>query len=308
MKRTDAIAISWLVCLLGCPSVTHLPPFGSTTAGSGAAGTDAQCVQNQLCVRGDRWDRSTCACVPDSGAAGAGGDAGTALCIETRLCVRGDHWDRATCTCVPDEAAGSGGSGAAGNGNSAGSGAAGGGAGAADDDAGVGTCIETQLCVRGRHWDRTTCACVSDSAAGSGGASGQSGAGGAAGMAFCVQNQLCVRGGHWDPMLCHCVVDGPPGETCGVDTCGANEHCCQVASAADGTCAPRCQSVCPGQPCKAPAPDAGAADSCSTARDCTGPLPHICALCAKPDGGVPSGSGCAHWACKQGQCTMALCD
>ncbi len=41
---------------------------------------------------------------------------------------------------------------------------------------------------------------------------------------------------------------------------------------------------------------------CTTAADCSGPLPQLCEVC---DGG---GSGCAHWACVAGQCDLAFCE
>jgi hypothetical protein len=40
---------------------------------------------------------------------------------------------------------------------------------------------------------------------------------------------------------------------------------------------------------------------CTTAADCSGPLPQLCQICA--DGS----SACAHWACVAGQCQVATC-
>jgi hypothetical protein len=283
----------WLVLLAGCHSLTYVP----REAGEAGSGDDiVRCVDSEYCVRGQHWDEDACECVPNEKPdAGAPRDAGGPACVDSQLCARGLRWDREQCACVPD--AGGGGSG-----------------GAMDEDAGP-QCVEDQLCVIGRHWDRSACACVLDApAGGSGGAAGEGGSGavaadggsgGAAGSAPCVDNQACIQGLHWDSSACTCV---PDDATCGDATCSPQERCCQVADPSDGTCVPRCESVCPGQPCLAPQPDAGAADSCEHASDCMGPLPHLCQVCGGLDDSLNPASGCAHWACRSKRCELAFCD
>lgn len=61
-------------------------------------------------------------------------------------------------------------------------------------------CVQTQLCVRGDHWDTETCSCVPDAVDGSGGAGG----GG-----VCIQNVVCVTTAHFDRELCRCVPNAP---------------------------------------------------------------------------------------------------
>lgn len=89
-----------------------------------------KCVQNVVCVKGDRWDPVTCKCVPactpkDCGAPppvaicpdgsapplSCEPDAttnmcrwhvGPCACVQNVVCVKGDHWDSQLCRCVPD--------------------------------------------------------------------------------------------------------------------------------------------------------------------------------------------------------------
>lgn len=71
-----------------------------------------------------------------------------------------------------------------------------------------------------------------------------------------------------------------------------------VAGNADGDIVPR--STPPGDHPRMS--DGGyASTQCSTASDCTGVLPHICAMCS--DGGV----ACAHYICVAGECRVAIC-
>jgi hypothetical protein len=180
-------------------------------------------------------------------------------------------------------------------------GSAGAGSAVVKSDAGQ-VCVENQLCIRGSHWDTQLCKCVPDEVAGSTAAAG-------GGAPVCVETALCVRDAHWDSVLCRCVLDSPDagaGETCGASTCATAEHCCQVASAVDGTCIPQCSRVCRAQPCKAPN-DAGAAQRCQSASDCSGPTPHLCASCVNANGG-PQGSACAHWICSEGSCQIGICE
>jgi hypothetical protein len=275
----------WLGVLLSAGCFRASPP-GSGAAGAGGAvvKTDAGpvCVENQLCIRGSHWDSVLCKCVPDEVAgSSAAGAAGAPVCVENVLCVRDAHWDSVLCKCVLDEVAGSSAAGAG----------------------GAPVCVENVLCVRDAHWDSLLCKCVPDEVAGSS-------ATGAAGAPVCVERVLCVRDAHWDSVLCKCVLDNPDagaGETCGASTCAADEHCCQVASASDGTCMPQCSRVCRAQPCKAPSEDAGAAQPCQAASDCSGPLPQLCASCVNANGG-PQGSACAHWICKAGSCEIGICE
>jgi hypothetical protein len=184
-------------------------------------------------------------------------------------------------------------------GNPSGSGTAG--AGGASDAGKV--CVENQLCIRGSHWDSTLCKCTPDQVAGSGAAGG-------GGAPVCVETVLCVRDAHWDSVLCRCVLDNPDAgaaELCGSKRCAANEHCCQVASRVDGTCTPECGAVCRAQPCRAPNEDAGAAQRCQAAADCSGALPQLCEVC-KDATGAPRGTACAHWTCAQGRCEVGICE
>lgn len=41
--------------------------------------------------------------------------------------------------------------------------------------------------------------------------------------------------------------------------------------------------------------------SCRTAAECRGFLPHICEVCSNGE------SACAHWACVSHKCTMEIC-
>jgi len=74
--------------------------------------------------------------------------------------------------------------------------------------------------------------------------------------------------------------------------------------------------ACGGSTSKDPSPDASTAapsatsssspppdgPACSTAKDCTGTLPHQC----RP--GCTTGTGCAHWTCPAGSCVVSYCD
>lgn len=294
MKPSSKSLWLWLVWLAGCHSLTYVPHEGGE---AGTGDSMLPCVDTKYCVRGKHWDRDACECVPDEKAdAGAPRDAGGPACVDTELCVRGRHWDRDACACVPDADAGGGGSGGTG-----------------EEDAGR-VCVENQACIAGAHWDPVKCACVVDQAGGSGGSAGEGGSGGvdapggsggAAGSEPCVDNQACIQGLHWDSIACTCVPDGAP---CGAATCSAQEQCCQVADPNDGTCVSRCSTVCPKQPCSAPPPDAGAADSCEQASDCKGALPQLCRICGVVDGDLNPASGCAHWACRDKRCELAFCD
>jgi hypothetical protein len=62
----------------------------------GGATPDGVCVQTELCVVGDHFDRTLCKCVPNTDG------AVDAACVQTQLCIRGDHFDRTLCKCVPD--------------------------------------------------------------------------------------------------------------------------------------------------------------------------------------------------------------
>jgi hypothetical protein len=90
----------------------HNPAMGCPSSSMCGAGCDPQvsgrcgCVETQLCIAGDHFDRDLCRCVPDAYAGGPTMDGGTpgrdAACVENVLCIRGDHFDRNLCRCVPD--------------------------------------------------------------------------------------------------------------------------------------------------------------------------------------------------------------
>jgi len=86
----------------------HNPAMGCASSSSCGSGCDPQvsgrcaCVETQLCVTGDHFDRDLCKCVPNADAS-TNTDAGKdAACIENVLCIRGDHFDTTLCRCVPD--------------------------------------------------------------------------------------------------------------------------------------------------------------------------------------------------------------
>jgi hypothetical protein len=113
------------------------------------------------------------------------------------------------------------------------------------------------------------------------------------GRCACAETQLCIVGDHFDGDLCKCVPNrdaaAPDAPTADarpkVDTGCIDNVLCIVGDHFDTTL---CKCV----------PNA---TGCSTGADCSGPLPALCREC--PDGG----SGCAHHACVDGQCTIAYC-
>jgi hypothetical protein len=104
------------------------------------------------------------------------------------------------------------------------------------------------------------------------------------GRCACVQTQLCIVGDHFDNTLCKCVpnLDAAPSDA---GRCIDNVLCIQGDHFDTSLC--RCVP--------------NGAGTCSTAADCTGALPALCQRCA--DGG----SGCAHFECVAGQCSIAYC-
>lgn len=113
------------------------------------------------------------------------------------------------------------------------------------------------------------------------------------GRCACVQTELCIIGDHFDKDLCKCVPNldagardaALPDAAPKVDAACIDNVLCVRGDHFDTTL---CRCV----------PDT---TSCSTAAECTGPLPALCRVCS--DGT----SGCAHFACVRGQCTVAYC-
>jgi len=174
-------------------------------------------------------------------------------------------------------------------------------------------CVEDQLCMVGLHFDRSRCSCVPNQDAGavdtpvidaraadtrvvdaatvdSHGIDASAADTRGIDVArptdtACIDNVLCIRGDHFDPALCRCVPDldaavdlGPRVDAACVETvlCVRGDH----FDPALCRCVP---------------------DGCSATSECTGALPALCQLCS--DGS----SGCAHFACVAGQCTIAYC-
>jgi hypothetical protein len=215
--------------------------------------------------------------------------------------------------------------------NAPGGGSAGGGASSGSGQGGSGApCVQTQLCVSGSHWDSARCMCVSGAGA-TGGAGQAGGTDAGSGSAHCLQNQLCVRGSAGDSARCLCVNASSAGGGAGQAGGGAGQaggiagqaggtagsggtHCvqnqlCVMGSQWDSAL---CKCV-PGGGAAGSAADAGTVTGavCTTAADCHGVLPNICAACARlPDAGLDAGpiNSCAHWSCKQGHCQTSICD
>jgi hypothetical protein len=143
--------------------------------------------------------------------------------------------------------------------------------------------------------------------------------GGDAGCAG-VGSVICLNGGQWDPELCRCVP--PPCCPRGWDmasceeangTTGLNCHNPELACPSSLACGGGCDFAVTGRcpvcdPIKCPAGESFSTTlcecvpvGCTTAAQCSGPLPQICELCG--DGGA----ACAHWSCVAGQCEIAIC-
>ena len=94
----------------------HNPAMGCASSLTCGQGCDPQvsgrcdCVETQLCIVGDHFDRDLCKCVPDRDAAVLDATVDTkpkvdTACIDNVLCIRGDHFDTTLCRCVPDTTA-----------------------------------------------------------------------------------------------------------------------------------------------------------------------------------------------------------
>lgn len=175
-------------------------------------------------------------------------------------------------------------------------------------------CVETELCIRGDHFDHTLCKCVPDADAG----------------ASCVQNVLCIIGDHFDRVLCRCVPNAAPTDAgtgcvqrvlciqgdrfdpvqckCVPNQPPVTAFCTQDADCPAGdVCGPPSPIKCPptalcipARQC-IPAPADAGVNACKTAADCHGALPDICEVC--PNGGT----ACAHFVCMAGTCEVAIC-
>jgi hypothetical protein len=94
--------LTLLAC--GAPDSASRPaPKPTGVSSSDQITAEGGCVDNVLCVIGDRWDPVLCTCVPDQDAATQGSPD---VCIETVLCIRADHFDPQLCRCVPNDDAG----------------------------------------------------------------------------------------------------------------------------------------------------------------------------------------------------------
>jgi hypothetical protein len=105
LAKQGAAHALFCLTLLACGAPDSSSPRTAPTgvSSSNQLTADGGCVDNVLCVLGDRWDPLLCSCVPDEDAATPGSpDA----CVETVLCVRTDHWDPQLCQCVPNDDAG----------------------------------------------------------------------------------------------------------------------------------------------------------------------------------------------------------
>lgn len=101
----------------------HNPALGCASSTMCGQGCDPQvvgrceCVEDQLCMIGQSFDRNRCTCVPkmdggspDESTVDASSDDARidlsprtdAACVETVLCIRGDTFDRSLCRCVPN--------------------------------------------------------------------------------------------------------------------------------------------------------------------------------------------------------------
>jgi hypothetical protein len=89
----------------GSSFACHNPAMGCASSSICGKGCDPQvtgsceCVETQLCVIGDHFDKDLCRCVPTLD---AGKPPLDAACIENVLCIRGDHFDTRLCRCVAD--------------------------------------------------------------------------------------------------------------------------------------------------------------------------------------------------------------
>jgi hypothetical protein len=183
-----------------------------------------------------------------------------------------------------------------------------------------GVCVQTVLCIMGDHFDNVLCKCVPDDAGttcisqedGPCGGFTQNPCQCASGL-VCVPNRIPDIPGACEPQRC-CPAAWDMF-TCNEEngTTGLNCHDPQLACASSLTCNAGCDFqvtgrcpvcdpiVCPtGQVfdstlCKCVTPP------CTTAADCTDPLPQLCQVCA--DGGT----ACAHWSCVAGQCQVTTC-
>jgi hypothetical protein len=122
------------------------------------------------------------------------------------------------------------------------------------DCGGMCVCPRTGVCPVGSHWDASAkvCGCVPDEKVFCGGIAGfpcpgagkcvddpsdtcdpKNGGADCGGMCVCPRTGICPLGSRWDPSpkVCACV----PGATCGGNTCGAGQFCCNASC---GICAP----------------------------------------------------------------------
>ncbi len=177
-------------------------------------------------------------------------------------------------------------------------------------------CVQNELCIVGDHFDPQQCRCVPNACVSAqGGPCGgtianpcQCGAGlvcqssGPDVGGTCEPPRTCCPSG-WQLYSCT-DVDGGAGFNCHNPALG-----CPSSTTCGGGCDTRVTGTCPVcDPIPCPAGEVFDSSQCTcvsagctTAADCTGPLPSICELCA--DGGT----SCAHWSCVGGQCVDALC-
>lgn len=179
-------------------------------------------------------------------------------------------------------------------------------------------CTQNVLCIVGDHWDPVRCKCVSDAPPvcisqedGPCGGFTQNPCRCAPGLK-CVPNRIPDIPGTCEPARC-C----PTGWTmysCQEENGGSGFNChnpqtgCPSSSICGQGCDMEVSGVCP--VCDPIACPAGQVFSstlcrcvgCNTAADCTGALPQLCEVC--DDGS----SACAHFACVNKSCQVAICN
>jgi hypothetical protein len=179
------------------------------------------------------------------------------------------------------------------------------------------TCVQNVLCIQGDHWDSTLCMCVPNTciSADDGPCGGFTSNPCTCGDGLvCVPNPIpdipgtcevdrcCPIG--WDMYQCN-EENGSKGYNCHNPALG-----CPSSLACGGGCdievTHRCQAVC--DPIVCPAGETwdptrcACIQPCSTAADCTGPLPGVCKICANGT------TGCAHFACLDNACEVVYCE